>query len=240
VVRGGGHHWVSPFAKHAVYRIDAAQDTIRLTLCQVKKTESAAGAKRPYRLKERARRQEETRRRIAAVTAELHQKVGPARTTIAEVARRAGVQRLTVYRNFPRERDLLAACQAHFLADHPAPDPTPALALADPLERVRHALIGLYAWYRDTESMTANVQRDRPLVPELDALLAESSDRQLDQLAGALAQGLAVRAEPVVATRAIVRLALDFSTWKRLTSTGLSDDDAANLMTRVAQAAAAR
>ena len=33
------------------------------------------------RLKERARRQEETRQRIAAATAELHEEVGPARTT---------------------------------------------------------------------------------------------------------------------------------------------------------------
>ncbi|MBA2357350.1 MAG: TetR family transcriptional regulator, partial [Actinobacteria bacterium] len=37
---------------------------------------------------------------MAAVTAALHEEVGPARTTIAEIARRAGVQRLTVYKNF--------------------------------------------------------------------------------------------------------------------------------------------
>src|SRR3954470_17496284 len=67
-------------------------------------------ARRPYRLKERARRQEQTRRRIAAATAALHEEVGPARTTTSEVARRAGVQRPTVYSNFPRERDLFAAC----------------------------------------------------------------------------------------------------------------------------------
>jgi AcrR family transcriptional regulator len=188
--------------------------------------------RRPYRLKERARRQEETRRRIAAATAELHQEVGPARTTIAEVARRAGVQRPTVYNNFPHERELFAACQAHFLAEHPLPDPTPALALADPLERVRGALIGLYAWYRETESMTANVQRDRLLLPELDALVADTADRQLDELAGALAQGVAGVEEPPVATLALVRLALEFSTWRRLTLDGLSDADAASLMTR--------
>ncbi len=38
--------------------------------------------KRSYRLRARAERQEETRRRIAAATAELHEEVGPARTTI--------------------------------------------------------------------------------------------------------------------------------------------------------------
>jgi AcrR family transcriptional regulator len=185
--------------------------------------------KRAYRLQERARRQEETRRRIAAATAELHQEVGPARTTIVEVARRAGVQRPTVYSNFPRERDLFAACQGHFLAEHPPPDPSAALSLEDPVERVRAALLALYAWYRETEPMTGNTQRDRRLLPDLDALLAETADRQLDQLAAALADG---------AARPLVRLALDFATWKRLTSDELSDDEAARLMARAAASVA--
>jgi AcrR family transcriptional regulator len=178
--------------------------------------------KRPYRLKERARRQEETRRRIAAATAALHEEVGPARTTIAEIARRAGVQRPTVYSNFPTEGQLFAACQAHFVAEHPLPDLSAALALADPAERVRRVLLGLYGWYRETEAMTGNTQRDRRLLPELDALLAEGADRQLDQLAAALADD--------AAARALVRLALDFATWQRLTSEGLSDAEAARLI----------
>jgi AcrR family transcriptional regulator len=181
--------------------------------------------KRPYRLKERARRQDETRRRIAAAAAALHEEVGPARTTIAEIARRAGVQRPTVYSNFPREGDLFAACQAHFLAEHPPPDPSAALALDDPAERVHQVLLALYAWYRETEAMTGNTQRDRRLLPELDAVLAESADRRLDQLAAALADGT---------SRALVRLALDFATWRRLTSEGLSGAEAARLMARAA------
>jgi hypothetical protein len=80
--------------------------------------------------------------------------------------------------------------------------------------------------------MTANVQRDRLLLPELDALVADTADRQLDELAGALAQGVAGVEEPPVATLALVRLALEFSTWRRLTLDGLSDADAASLMTR--------
>jgi AcrR family transcriptional regulator len=49
----------------------------------------------------------------------LHQEVGPAKTTISEVAKRAGFQRLTVYNNFPDETSLLGACSAHYVADHP-------------------------------------------------------------------------------------------------------------------------
>jgi AcrR family transcriptional regulator len=190
--------------------------------------------RRPYRLKERAKRQEDTRRRIAAATAELHQEVGPAHTTIAEIARRAGVQRPTVYSNFPRERDLLAACQAHFLDEHPPPDPAPRLALSDPRARVAGVLGDLYRWYRSTAAMSGKSQRDRRVLPELDALLAETADRQLDELAGALAAGVAA-GNPRV--RALVRLSLDFLTWERLSSEGLADDAAAALMADAAVAA---
>src|SRR5436305_14380517 len=115
--------------------------------------------KRPYRLKARAKRQVETQRRIAAAAASLHEEVGPARTTIAEVARRAGVQRPTVYAHFATERELYVACQRHFLAEHPPPDPGPALALADPEKRVRAALEAFYAWYRSTPAMPGNAPR---------------------------------------------------------------------------------
>ncbi|MCY7302061.1 MAG: TetR/AcrR family transcriptional regulator, partial [Thermoleophilia bacterium] len=40
--------------------------------------------------------------------------VGPAATQISEIARRAGVQRVTVYNHFPDEASLFAACSAHW------------------------------------------------------------------------------------------------------------------------------
>ena len=76
--------------------------------------------------------------------------------------------------------------------------------------------------------MTGNVQRDRRLLPALDAVVAETSDRQLDALADALAAGNAASSRP------LIRLALDFATWNRLTAEGLADDEAAQLMARVA------
>jgi AcrR family transcriptional regulator len=190
--------------------------------------------KRTYRLKARAERAAATQRRIAAAAASLHEEVGPARTTIAEVARRAGVQRPTVYAHFPSDRELFAACQGHFLAEHPPPDPSAAFALADPEQRVRAALAPLYGWYRATEAMTGNVQRDRRLLPDLDGLLAESADPQLDGLAVELARGFGRRGRSRAHTRALVRLALEFSTWQRLASDGLSDGEAAGLMARAA------
>jgi AcrR family transcriptional regulator len=192
---------------------------------------------RPYRLRARARSQEATRRRIAAAAAELHQEVGPARTTIVAIARRAGVGRPTVYSNFPDERRLMEACQGHFLDQHPPPDLAGALAEGAPAERLRRSLRELYGWYAATEPMTANVERDRRLVPALDELLAETADARIEALAGVLAEALG--GGPGVT--ALVRLALDFSTWRRLAGEGLSLDDAAAVMARaVGSAAAAR
>src|SRR3954468_14138916 len=95
---------------------------------------------RRYELKERARRQEETRRRIVEATVALHGEVGPARTTVADVARRAGVGRVTVYNHFPDDAALLAAATAQFAADAPPPDPQGWRGIADPDERLEEAL----------------------------------------------------------------------------------------------------
>jgi AcrR family transcriptional regulator len=188
--------------------------------------------KRKYELRARAERQGETRRRIAAATAELHDEVGPARTTVAEIARRAGVQRLTVYKNFPDGYDLFAACQGHFLAKNPPPDPSAALALADPGERLEAVLRPLYRWYRHTERTSANVRRDREIVPALDSLMARTTDVRAAALADALAAGFVEGGTSRRDVRAVVALALDFATWRRLTKEGLSDAAAARLMAR--------
>src|SRR4051794_40838666 len=122
---------------------------------------------RKYELKARAERQEETRRRITEATVDLHRTVGPARTTIAAIAERAGVQRLTVYRHFPDERSLFAACSAHWLAGDPPPDPGAWVAMTDPARRLRGALDELYAWYDRQEDMLVNTARDAPALAAL-------------------------------------------------------------------------
>src|SRR5687768_4915315 len=77
--------------------------------------------KRPYRQTRRAALQDQTRRRITEAAVELHGSLGPARTTISAVAARAGVQRPTVYRHFPDEAALFAACSSHWSAANPPP-----------------------------------------------------------------------------------------------------------------------
>jgi AcrR family transcriptional regulator len=184
--------------------------------------------KRKYELKARAESQHRTRERIVEATMQLHQEVGPARTTVAEVARRAGVQRLTVYNHFPEDEDLFRACGGHWISLHPSPDVSPALAADEPEARVCQVLAAFYGWYRENQSMIVPIQRDRYLIPALDKVVAETTDEPLGQLADALAHGFGDSA--VAPRRTLISLALDFWTWRRLAKDGLDDHQAARLM----------
>ncbi len=194
---------------------------------------------RKYELKARAESQQRTRERIAAAASELHEEVGVGKTTVADIARRAGVQRLTVYNHFADLGELLPACSAHWLSQRPPPDLEPALALADPRERVARALLELYVWYRENEAMQLHVQGERATVPELEEWMAKTADAKLAHVADALGAGFGLRGKRAQAVRAHLRLALDFWTWRRLDSEGLGDEAAAELMTRSALALAA-
>jgi len=185
---------------------------------------------RKYELKARAESQRETRDRIARVTAELHEEKGVAHTTVAEIARRAGVTRLTVYNHFADLSELLPACAAHYEQLHPTPDFGSVLAHGDSEERVRGVLGLVYRWYRETEPMYGKLFSDRASVPELDRFLEQNVDRMLDGLGADLAAPFAVRGRQADRLRALIRLALDFWTWRRLAGEGLDDEAAADVM----------
>src|SRR3954469_4285555 len=179
---------------------------------------------RKYELKARAESQRETRDRIARATAELHEQKGVAHTTVAEIARRAGVTRLTVYNHFADLNELLPACAAHYDTLHPLPDLAGALAQADAGDRVRGGLTLLYGWYRKTEPMYGKLFSDRAFVPELDRFLEQNIDRLQAELAADLAAALAVRGRRSERLNGLIRVALDFWTWRRLSREGLDDE----------------
>ena len=191
---------------------------------------------RKYQQKKRAERMAETRQRIVEATVELHRAVGPAATQINEIARRAGVQRVTVYSHFPDEASLLMACSSHWRALHPTPDPAIWLATEDTAKRLRLALRELYAWYRETEPMTANVLRDAGLRPALRQIVDKGLGRYLDNVHRILTEATGVRGLRRKRVDAAVRASLNFHTWQALAPLG--DAAAADLAAGLVELAA--
>lgn len=191
---------------------------------------------RKYELKQRAESLSATRARIVSATVELHNSLGPARTTISAIAARAGVQRLTVYRHFPDERSLFEACSGHWAAQNPLPDPAVWAAVDDPEERLRVALGAIYAFFRATEGMTGNLLRDLPGSP----VLQEVAEPFLEYWEGArelLADGWKTRGRKRRLLQAVIGHAIQFGTWRSLTrGEGLDDAEAAEAMVRLARA----
>jgi len=186
--------------------------------------------RRKYQLKARAERQRQTRDRIVDATVRLHTLRGPAKTTIADIARVAGVQRLTVYNTFPTLRALFGACQGRFLALNPPPDLAPS-AGHPPLEALEITLMRLYTWYAANEAMERHVHRDRHVIPELNDLMAQTADARFASLADAYARAIA-GPRPSPSLGALVRLALRFETWEVMRNSGLTDAESARVLVR--------
>jgi AcrR family transcriptional regulator len=179
---------------------------------------------------QRTERREATRARIVEAAEELHRTVGFANASISAVARRAGVQRLTVYRHFHTERELVSACAKHFFTLHPLPDPVPWRAIKDPQERLETALTELYAYYRRTEPSMANFVRDLSLVPFLPEIGAPMW-QHLGALRETLAHGRGARGRRRARLLAALGHALDFNTWRSLVrQQGLEEAEAVRLM----------
>ena len=192
---------------------------------------------RPYRKRRRAEQEADTRRRITEAAVDLHGSVGPARTTVSSVAERAGVQRATVYRHFPDEESLFAACSSHWAALNPPPDPSAWAEIADPEARLRRALAELYAWYERNEGMLENTSRDLPLVPAMREA-AEEFGRFYGVAAEALLRGRPERGARRRQARAAIGHALAFDTWRSLVrAQGLGPDEAVELIAGLVAAA---
>jgi len=183
---------------------------------------------RSYQLKRRAERQGQTRQRIIEAAIELHQTIGPAATTVSEIAERAEVGRVTVYRHFPDELSLSRACSGQYFERNPLPEPERWQAIRDPLERLRVGLRETYAYHRATEAMMTHAladARDHPVV----APYHEHWRRAADVLTEPWRERGRRRT-----LRAAIALALSFDTWRTLTrEQRLTDDQAAELMLRL-------
>jgi AcrR family transcriptional regulator len=190
-----------------------------------------------YTLKRRAEKMDETRQRIAQAVYELHSEIGPARATVSAIARRAGVQRETVYRHFPDDLSLYRACLQHWSELHPWPDPNPWKRIAAPEQRLRTALVDVYRFYRRVENLFALGTLDLPKLPKLQeadaALFAHFAE-----IRRVLSRGWGARGMRRARILAAVGLALDFTTWYTLTSReGLDDEETVDMMLALVRSA---
>jgi AcrR family transcriptional regulator len=153
---------------------------------------------------------EETRRRIAKATYELHSTIGPALTTIALISDRAGLPRQTVYRNFGTHLELFRSCIAFGLELHPLPDPDRLKSIADPHERLEVGLTQLYLWFEASEPVMTNSVRDSGAVPE-SAEAIQPVREVFQRIYETLCRGW-----QVAEVSPLLSLAVDFATWKKL------------------------
>src|SRR4030088_2565192 len=195
---------------------------------------------RKYELKQRAESVTATRRRIVEATVELHDSLGPARTSISAIAERAGVQRLTVSRHFPDERSLFDACSGHWQAQNPPPDPSAWAGVGDPEERLRTALIAIYAFYRATEGVTGNVLRDLPDSPMMQEVAAPYLE-YWQTIREMLECDWKARGRKRTLLRAVIGHAVELETWRSLARReGLDDAAAAETMLSLVRAVQAQ
>jgi AcrR family transcriptional regulator len=194
--------------------------------------------KRQYRMTRRAELEEQTRQRITESAVALHEELGPAQTSISAIAERAGVRRSTIYRHFPDDDALFAACSSHWRAANPAPDPQTWMSIQDPSARTRTALSTLYAFYETTEAMYVSLLRDEPLVPAVQLRLRDFYG-YLRFIQDDLTAARRLRGRRARYAEAAIGHALAFPTWRSLArEQGLSNDDAVELMSRLVDDAA--
>jgi AcrR family transcriptional regulator len=177
--------------------------------------------KRPYRLRERAKSQQETRQKIVEATMQLHEEIGPRATTISAIAERSGVQRLTVYRHFPDETAVFQACTSHWLSLNPPPDPGGWAGIADARARFHAAMTAFYGYFTRTRRMWTVSFQDVSHVPALQGPMAAFGgflDSVRADLIGAF--GDSPNADHIAPT---IRHALRFQTWSDLEDQGLDD-----------------
>ena len=137
-----------------------------------------------------------TRRRIAEAARRLFAEQGYATTSLAGVAREAGVAPRTVYTVFGTKREILSAICEAWLEDARARERAQeVLALSDPVERVHGAgawLAALYAAGFDVvQVLDSAVDEDGPTRKLLRAKLA-GRNRVMDAMVASVQDGLAV------------------------------------------------
>ena len=182
--------------------------------------------RRPYRLGKRAEAATATRRRILDATLTLHDEKGITRTSVRDVAGRAGVSAATVLNHFPRMGDLIQACGE--LSDDRFPMPTDAVLVGarDRIERIRLLAEALFTWWDQMALGWEHLQIDRRTLPDVDAWLHDVDARHRALVAAA------VGVDADDASVAMGTALISFGSWRSLREAGM---DVATMAAHVAR-----
>lgn len=194
---------------------------------------------RRYNRTSREQAFEATRRAIVEAAKALHAERGVAATSWHEIASRADVSPVTVYRHFRSLADLIPACAESFVASVEPMTETEARAafarLRTPGERLERLIRDDCACYERGRAWFHAAMREADLVPELGAVVGAQQATLRALIRGALGEGAAPD-ELVAALQAVI----DFPFWKALIDAGVSEAAAPSVMLTAAQALAAR
>lgn len=190
-------------------------------------------ARRSYQQKQRAESAEETRRRLIQATFELHQEQGIAATTMAQIAKRAGVGMGTVYHHFQTLDETVQACGEMVMATYPPPGEEILRGAAQLRDRVR--ILARALWAHLDRLTFDRVRADQELVPVLKPFTAAEQTHRLELTRAALA--------PFAVDRDLVRIIaalLDIDIYRSLQRMGQSLDQAAETIADIIQARVTR
>jgi AcrR family transcriptional regulator len=182
------------------------------------------------------RRTAETRSRILEATIALSFEKGPLATTMGEIALRAGVERVTLYRHFGDERALHRAAALLCKERYPPPAAAPLRDIRDPKARAERALTALYAHWERMAPLVRPILRDADVAPQRFSL--ELRDRYVQDIRDAVLAAFPATARRRAELRDAVRHAFEFRTWDSLSRGGFTRGRAVALMTRLVMTAA--
>lgn len=176
--------------------------------------------KRSYQQSSRAQTQERTRQKIISATMQLHQEKGLLATSVSDIAQRAKVGKVTVYRHFPSDTELVQACSGQYFHLNPFPDLEKWSTIKDPRKRISKALKETHQFHKTT-------------APMMSGILAEARNHPVVQpyhdFWKAAVEILAADRNKIF--KAKVGLALSFDGWYLLThQNGLNDDETLQIM----------
>jgi AcrR family transcriptional regulator len=184
---------------------------------------------RRYAMRNREESFAQTNRRIVEAAIGLHAERGILDTSWQEIAVRAGVSPVTVYRHFRSLSELIPACARTFV-DSVAPlseeDARAAFAeLVSPFERLEVLIRDDCACYARGREWFHAAMRESDLVPELGAVVS-AQQATLANLIRAALEDHDPPQELVSALQAVI----DFPFWRALLQAGVAEDAAPRIM----------